>query len=65
MTDKAKYDAYTAGRECYVRGGRVSDCPFAISSPQYSIWIDGFTDAVAADVTTLGNIDSDMDNVHW
>lgn len=64
MNQNVKYDAYTAGRECYERGGRIGGCPFAYGSVRYSIWVDGFTDAVAASVLPLGDdYGDDIDNV--
>lgn len=59
MNQTVKYDAYTAGRECYERNGRIGDCPFAYGTTRYNIWVDGFTDAVAATAKPLGGTEGD------
>lgn len=51
MSSKSrKYSAYSAGRECYERGGSISDCPYSSvdNGALRSAWLDGYTDATLA-----------------
>lgn len=51
MSSKSrKYRAYSAGRECYERGGSINDCPYSSvdNGALRSAWLDGYTDATLA-----------------
>lgn len=51
MSSKSrKYRAYSAGRECYERGGSINDCPYRSvdNGALRSAWLDGYTDATLA-----------------